>query len=166
MRVSFSFGSADFSRVRFTNALRVSVALALGSGIATAQPGVDSLRLRYARIRAEPSRDCRVTILTSGSMNIEAIVTPVELRAWIDSAKAISRASPKRAKGQRLQLAWIPLTLGFIRTITDRYDAIALTNSAHQIPITRSELPRIVRLFDSAAVRAERMSVPSGTCHR
>ena len=150
--------------MRLTAALSFTLCVVLGGGDAQAQASADSLRLRYTRIRAEPTKACTVVVLTSGSMNIEAIVTPADLRQWIDSATAIAAASPVRAKGQRVRLAWIPLTLGFMRTITDRFDAVALTNSAHELPILRSELPRIVSLFDSAAVRAERLSAASGAC--
>jgi hypothetical protein len=103
-------------------------------------------------------------VLTSGTMNIQATLRPTEILQGIDSATAIAAASPARAKGQRVQLAWIPLTLGFKRTITDRFDAVALTNSGHEIPILRSELLPIVKLLDSAAARTVKLSSASGNC--
>ena len=147
---------------RLPNAFPIVLCLAFNAGASQAQGQADSLRLRYARIRAQPTAACSVVVRTSGSMNIEAQVSPTELRAWIDSARAIAAYRPTRAKGQRVRLAWIPVKLGFMRTITDRFDAVALTNSGHEIPILRSELPRIVRLFSSAAEIAETVSACSG----
>lgn len=129
-----------------------------------AQATVDSLQLRFTRIQAEPTNACQVIVRTSGTMNIQATLRPTDILQWIDSATAIAAASPARAKGQRVQLAWIPMTLGFKRTITDRFDAVALTNSGHEIPILRSELVPIVRLLDSAAARAVKLSSASGDC--
>jgi hypothetical protein len=143
----------------------LGVVLALNASESLSQaPRADSLKLRYARIRAEPTTNCSVVVRTSGSMNIQAFVSPSEIQRWIDSTRTIVGATPHRAKGQRLQLAWIPNKIGFMRTITDRFDAVAFTNSGHEIPVLHSEVSRIIRLLDSAAAKTIKLSSAVPDC--
>jgi len=123
----------------------------------------DSLKLRYMRIRARSEGAC-VLVSTSGSMDIEAHISPANVRRWIDTATAYAAAKPHRAKGQRLRYAWIPSTIGIDREITDRFDAFSFVIAGHGIPIFASEVPRIVKLLDSAAVNTLDRSGGKGAC--
>ena len=156
------------TRATITQSILVGALLQLGATDLLSQgpAGRDSLRLRYTRIYAEPTATCRVIVLTSGTMNIQATLSPAEIRQWIDTATHFIAATPVRAKGQRIRMAYIPLTIGFKRTITDRFDAVALTNSGHEIPVLRSEVPRLARLLSAAAVKAEELASASGCTAR
>ena len=124
----------------------------------------DSLRLRYMRIRAQATTSCQVVVNTSGSMDIQAEISPANVYRWIDTAKAYADSKPQRAKGQRIRYAWIPLTLGISRTITDRFDAFEFAISGHGIPILRGEILKIATLLDSAAAETLRRSRVKGGC--
>ena len=123
---------------------------------------VDSLHLRYMRIRANGTDACKVRVSTSGSMNIDTDISPANVRRWIDTAAAYAAARPQRAKGQRIRYAWIPITLGIERTITDRFDAFEFVIGGHAIPILSSEIPRITKLLHSAAAQTLKQS--KGEC--
>ncbi len=123
----------------------------------TATGRVDSLRLRYMRIRAEASDSCVVMIRTSGSMRIDSPASPADLRAWIDSANVLA-AARRPANGQRAEYRFETTWIGLERTITSRFDAFEFIITGHTIPILASEVPRIARLLDSAGARTIRMS--------
>jgi hypothetical protein len=124
----------------------------------------DSLQLRYMRIRAHGTNACKVHVGTTGSMNIDTDISPANVRRWIDTAAAYAAATPHRAKGQRIRYAWIPITLGISRTITDRFDAFEFVISGHGIPIVAREIPRIAKLLDSAAAETLKQSGSTGKC--
>jgi hypothetical protein len=109
------------------------------------------------RIRAEPTDSCFAMIRTTGSMGIEAPFAPVDLRAWIDTAKVLA-ATPRPANGQRAEYRFVTNTLGLKRTITGRFDAFDFIITGHTIPILAAEVPRVARLLDSAEARTIRMS--------
>jgi hypothetical protein len=109
------------------------------------------------RIRAEPTDSCFVMIRTAGSMGIDAPVPPLDLRAWIDTAKVLA-AARRPANGQRAEYRFATNTLGLKRTITSRFDAFEFIITGHTIPILASEVPRIARLLDSAEARTIRTS--------
>lgn len=124
----------------------------------------DSLRLRYMRIETRATNACKVIVRTSGSMNIQTEISPANVRRWIDTATAYAAAKPQRAKGQRIRYAWIPITLGIERIVTDRLDAFEFVNSGHGIPILAREIPRIAKLLNFAANETLARSGPNGTC--
>ena len=122
----------------------------------------DSLQLRYMRIRAHGTDACKVRVSTSGSMNIDTDISPANVRRWIDTAATYAAARPRRVKGQRIRYAWIPITLGIERTITDRFDAFEFVIGGHGIPILVSEIPRITKLLQFAAT--ETLEQSKGPC--
>lgn len=91
-------------------------------------------------------------------MNIDTDITPANVRRWIDTAATYSVAKPSRAKGQRIRYAFIPITLGIERTITDRFDAFEFVIGGHGIPILVGEIPRISRLLQAAATETLKQS--------
>jgi hypothetical protein len=97
-------------------------------------------------------------------MNIDTHISPSNLRRWIDTATAYAAARPHRAKGQRIRYAWIPITLGIEREITDRFDAFSFVISGHAIPILPREIPRIAALLDSAATKTLERSDRTAEC--
>ena len=80
-------------------------------------------------------------------MNIDTDITPANVRRWIDTAATYSVAKPSRAKGQRIRYAFIPITLGIERTITDRFDAFEFVIGGHGIPILVGEIPESQGFF-------------------
>jgi hypothetical protein len=135
----------------------LSAAFARDVRAQTKTGGVDSLRLRYMRIRTEASDSCIVMIRTSGSMGIDSPASPGDLRAWVDSAKVLA-AARRPTNGQRAEYRFETSWIGLKRTITSRFDAFEFIITGHTIPILASEVPRIARLFDSADARTIRMS--------
>lgn len=109
------------------------------------------------RMRAEATDSCIAMIYTSSRVNIEAPVPPVDLRAWIDTAKVFA-AAPRPAKGERAEYVFIPFLLGLRRMITLRRDVYEFVMTGTAIPILASEVPRIARLLDSAEARTVRLS--------
>lgn len=122
----------------------------------------DSLQLRHMRIRAYGTDACTVRVSTSGSMNIDTDISPANVRRWIDTAATYAAARPRRAKGQEIRYAWIPITLGIERTITDRLDAFEFVIGGREIPIRATEIPRITKLLRSAATQTLEQS--KGEC--
>lgn len=100
-----------------------SLVLTRGLAAQTNALNGDSLRLRYMRIRAQPTDSCKVVVRTSTPMLIQTEITPANVHRWIDSATTYAAAKPYRARGKEIRYAWIPMTLGISRTITDRHDA-------------------------------------------
>jgi hypothetical protein len=125
---------------------------------------VDSLHLRYMRIRAQATDTCLVVVTTSGSMGIATDITPANIQRWIDTATAYVAARPRRAKGEEVRYVWFPITLGVRREITDRHDAVSLEISGHTIPMLASEVPRIAKLLDGAARETLRASHMKSGC--
>ena len=118
--------------------------------------------MRYMRIRAHGTDACNVRVSTSSSMNIDTDISPANVRRWIDTATTYAAARPRRTKGQEIRYAWIPITLGFERTITDHGDDLEFVISGHGIPVRRSEIPRIAKLLQSAATQTLQQS--KGAC--
>lgn len=132
-------------------------------------PVVDTLRLSRFRIRTEPTDSCLVMVLTTGratnqesptgETNIEAGVSPLGLRRWIDSANAYRGRTAPRQAGQRLRYAWFPLYgVGIERVVTDQSDSYVFAATGYALPMSAAEIPMIAALFDSAAARTIRMS--------
>jgi len=95
-------------------------------------------------------------------MNIATDITPANVRRWIDTAATYAAARPRRRRGQEIRYAWIPITLGIERTITDRADAFEFVIGGHGIPIRVSEIPRITKLLQSTATQTLKQS--KGEC--
>ena len=145
-------------RQQLIRAAPLGCILTPGLGAQPMKSHLDSLQLRYMRIRAQSTDSCKVLVSTSGSMNIATYITPANAHRWIDTAAAYARAAPHREKGQRIRYAWIPITLGVSRTITDRFDAFEFVIGGHGIPITAREIPRIAKLLETAATQTLKQS--------
>ena len=117
-----------------------------------------SLRLRYMRVQVDATDSCQVFVHTSGSMGIEASVTATDARLWIDSATAMAKTSPARAKGARAEYRFLTPAIGIKRVVTDRFDAFSFIIWGHEIPMMRPEIPRLARLLDSALTRTRELS--------
>jgi hypothetical protein len=140
----------------------VFASASVGLHAQTPSGNVGSLHLRYMQVQIEATDSCQVMVHTSGSMDIEASITASDARRWIDSATAISKASPTRVKGARAEYRFLTPTIGIKRIVTDRFDAFSFDIWDHEIPMTRSEVPRLARLLDSALTKTRERSGSRG----